>query len=264
MKIAYSLMTVVSVGVLMYGSVFLIGQEAEKKGGKALFLDTTTMVTVTSGDTSDLPPSPGGNSAPDAGVPLRNNNITLTNFDSSHVQKNKGLMYYVELIKPGGEALRVNTSRVFESGQKIKIYFQSNIDGYLFITHDQDNERKLLFPDKNVKDNRVKAFENTVVPSEKYSFTFDDNPGEIRLQVFFAAADEIGKIPDVIRSMTTSPAISNESKKKQDMLIAEAKPRGSKALKIEEDRDEYHPATYVVSDDDILVPIEIVLTHRSK
>jgi len=262
MKIAYSLMTVVLVGALMCGSVFLIGQEAEKKGARALFFDTTTIGSppLMSGDKIDpLPPNPGGN----ASVP-RTNNITLANFDSPPVQKNKGLMYYVELIKPNGKE-RVNASRVFESGEKIKISFQSNINGYLFITQEQNNgPRELLFPGENVKDNQVEAFKNTVVPSEKHSFTFVDPPGELRLQVFLVAADKLEKIPDAMRSMITSPTISNESKKEQDILIAEAKPKGSRALKIEEDNDKYLPATYVVSDNDILVPIEIILTHRSK
>jgi hypothetical protein len=258
MKTAYRFMTLILVGALVSGGVVSVRAEIgseEKRGARALFLDPTSRVTVMA------------NNDPE---PLITPSSYQQNTPVSYQPANTGLMYYVELRESRGssEVLRVNATRDFRSGESIRLRFTSNINGYLFITQEQNNgPRQLLFPDRKAYagSNRVQAFRDTAIPSERAWFTFDNNPGEIRLQVFLVAADKLEQIPDVIRSLTAPGNISNESRKAQDMLIAEGKPRGSRALMIEVDEvgRNHLPATYVVSDNDAIVPIEIILNHVS-
>ena len=96
------------------------------------------------------------------------------------------MMYWVELIKPGGESQRVTTDQVFRSGESIRLHFQSNVAGRLTIAQLRpDGSSQVLFPDSRVNagDNLIEAKVDTAIPPSG-RFRFDNETGTDRLMVF--------------------------------------------------------------------------------
>jgi hypothetical protein len=232
-----------------------LGQTApEKKGAKALYYDATSQVTVggTSGQTATKKVPSGQPGTPTAPVP----------------KVNTGLMYYVELVKPNGELLRVNASRVFHSGERIRLHFQSNVEGRLVILQRQkDGSAQKLYPDVRINrgDNSIHAGVDTVIPSKEAWFTFDNNPGEERLMVFLTTESSY----ETIRAQVATPTINNDNAGRLASRITQQQ-RGSKALVLEVDDKSESPATYAVAPipqapanpDSDIVALEIVLNHQ--
>ena len=78
----------------------------------------------------------------------------------------------------------VPSTNTFRSGDRIRLIFESNVDGYLYVLQKGSTGRdKLLFPNlQQGADNRIKRGIQYAVPSKKW-FVFDNNPGEERLTV---------------------------------------------------------------------------------
>ncbi|MGI8741307.1 MAG: DUF4384 domain-containing protein [Bryobacteraceae bacterium] len=237
--------------------------DSANKGAKGLFIDQLSNAKIPTGTASG-----NGNLQPSkkTGVPSTMKPIAST-------PKNTGLMYYLELVKPSGEVLRVNSTRAFHSGEKVRLHFTTNMDGRLVIVQKQKNgTSEVLFPDKRVRDgdNRLKAGEDMVVPSERAWFTFDANPGEERLMVFLTTESGYGGLRPMIADATLN------GDKTIQLASNIEKQRGSKALKLEVDEASPEPATYVVmnaldrnpgratsgSMPQGVVATEIVLTHQ--
>ncbi len=92
-----------------------------------------------------------------------------------------------------------NTSTVvpnteFKSGDKVKLVFTPNIDGYVYwLAKGTTGSYTMLFPNpKSGADNSVKKNEEYTVPS-KGVFKFDDNPGNEELLCILSA----DKLPDL-------------------------------------------------------------------
>jgi hypothetical protein len=103
------------------------------------------------------------------------------------VAMNPGVRYWIELVYPGeAEMLRVNADRAFRSGERIRIHFTANYDGYLFIMQrGSTGQTSLLFPTQfGVKQNFLKAGQDFVAPVQGW-FRFDQTPGYEHLQVVF-------------------------------------------------------------------------------
>jgi hypothetical protein len=192
-------------------------------------------------------------------------------------------MYYVELIKPDGEALRVTTNRVFHSGERIRLHVESNTPGRLVLTqHRTDGTARVLFPDVRVRggDNHIDANVDAVLPSPADSswFRFDDKPGTERLTLVLLPSSSEPKIrPSAVvadgrREDCTSAIMAGG--KDLDVELAQTLARcadraaGSKDLVLETDDRDAKPASYVVStapsraDEPVLVATEIVLRHE--
>jgi len=96
------------------------------------------------------------------------------------------MMYWIELVQPNGETQRVTTDRVFLSGERIRLHFQSSIAGRLTIAMVRpDGSSRVLFPDSriNAGDNLIQAKVDTPIPPSGY-FRFDTETGTDRLMVF--------------------------------------------------------------------------------
>lgn len=247
--------TVLSLSVVLVCALAWADNSEQQPGAKALFYDTTSNVTVSGGPPqgSGSPRQPSKPAAPRITKPTT------------------GLMYYVELVKPSGEMLRVNSTRVFRSGERIRLHFQTNVDGRLVIVQKQkDGSSQVLYPDKRINggDNRIKASFDTIIPSEKAWFRFDNKPGEEKIMVFLTT--ESGY--DTIRRDVAEENL--DGKKTLTLASRIERQRGSKALVLEVDEKSEKPATYVVASVSAskekaqaqepagLVTTEIVLNHQ--
>jgi hypothetical protein len=91
---------------------------------------------------------------------------------------------------PGGEAVRVDPTKIFHSGDALRLVVESNIDGYLYIFHIEDKGPvRMLFPSSRLYrgSNRIKAHVPYEVPSrdekdpEDRWLVFDDKPATEQL-----------------------------------------------------------------------------------
>lgn len=81
-----------------------------------------------------------------------------------------GLGYTLFKKSANGEAVRVNPSQEFRSGDKLRFVIESNTGGYLYIFHQENGAPpKLIYPDPRLKwgDNRIEAHTRFETPSNE-------------------------------------------------------------------------------------------------
>lgn len=238
-------------------------QEASSPGAKELFYDpvarhaTRTEAEAASSPTGKPGREPGG--AARLGADGRREVRTVAAEESADRSGPIGLSGWIELEDPaGGRGLQVTDRRVFRSGERIRLHFRSNADGFLtLIQLGSSGTSAVLFPDQaqGLPDNRVVAGRDLVVPGEGHWLRFDDTAGEERLLVLFARGQE-----DALQ-FPVRPAMD----KVQTAALVEraAAARGSKDLVVEtETANAAEIGTYGVHLGGKPVVLEIVLQHR--
>jgi hypothetical protein len=101
-----------------------------------------------------------------------------------------GLGYSLYMRDDNGNAVRVDPSREFRAGDRIRLSLESNTDGYLYIFHTENNgEPQMLYPDVRLEsgDNRIEAHVPYEIPWNEPGvenwFKFDANPANERLYI---------------------------------------------------------------------------------
>jgi len=258
--------------------VFLVacyGQEPQ--GAKALFLDPTSSVTLQRSASS--PVSAGPKKPPVSPA-------TKTSSPESGEGLITGLRYWIEVQTDRGQLLRVTSSRIFKSGERMRLHFESNVDGSLVILQSQDSgPYAKLFPNSTAS-GRVEKFTDQVFPSKNGWFRFDSRPGDIRLMVMLqphasglpnSLQSHLSSRQAVVTASAPHPGatnLPNEPVQPPGDLEARMRAqmerlRGSKALVVEEDNSSAQPAGYAVLDrrndpslESSLITLEVKLAHR--
>jgi hypothetical protein len=232
----------------------------QASGAKALFFDPNSGATVTTD--SVRPPGPNSQKTAAAKPPLH----------PASVPANAGLMYYIELVRPSGELLRVTSKRSFHSGERVRIHFTSNVSGRLTVVQrEPDGTSQVLFPDSRVNggNDRIIANQDMVVPGEKGWFKFDNKPGQERLMVLLTA---VGSEPATENRQIVNASERLSNAKTVQLAANIEQQQGSKALVLEVDEKSESPATYIVKPistslhDSVGGPtlaIEILLDHQA-
>jgi hypothetical protein len=104
-----------------------------------------------------------------------------------------GLSYWIELVGEDGRGQQVTDNRIFRSGEKIRLHFRSNADGNIaLIQLGSSGTSSVLFPDstKGLKDSRISAGEDRILPTESAWFRFDNTPGTEKILVIFARSQQ--------------------------------------------------------------------------
>jgi hypothetical protein len=103
-----------------------------------------------------------------------------------------GLGYSLYMRDANGDAVRVDPTRVFHAGDRIRISLETNTDGYLYVFHTENNgEPQMIYPDAKLDegDNFVEAHVPYEIPwsgeqTESLRwFVFDQNPANERLYI---------------------------------------------------------------------------------
>ena len=106
-----------------------------------------------------------------------------------------GMGYTLYMRDANGEAVRVDPSRSFRTGDRVRLLLETNTDGYLYIFNTTDNgDPVMIYPDTRLDEggNYIEAHVPIEIPSreeadENYRwFTFDNKPGTERLYVVFS------------------------------------------------------------------------------
>ncbi len=103
-----------------------------------------------------------------------------------------GIGYSLYMRDPSGDPVRVDPSRTFRAGDRIRISLESNTDGYLYVFHTENNgEPTMIYPDAKLDegDNFVEAHVPYEIPWSGETaehlrwFVFDQNPANERLYI---------------------------------------------------------------------------------
>ncbi len=124
------------------------------------------------------------------------------------INKKADAMSILVLKITDGTLVPVDPSTDFKAGDQIKIQFQSNFDGYIYILNIEPNgKRKLLFPYPEATDNAVSPDERYDFPPGTAAIEFDKEKGTEVLQVIMSR----GRIPYLDAALTEPEQYISES-----------------------------------------------------
>ena len=121
-----------------------------------------------------------------------NRNTTTTNTSNTSVSVQAvnsapiGLGYSLYMRDANGDAVRVDPDRSFRTGDRVRIFMETNTDAYIYIFNSTDNgDPVMIYPDAQLDDagNYIEAHVPTEIPSSTAPeerlrwFTFDNKPG---------------------------------------------------------------------------------------
>jgi hypothetical protein len=118
--------------------------------------------------------------------------VPVANRPSRKTQPAIGLGYTIFMREPSGRAIRVEPSRDFHNGDRIRLALEPNVDGYLYIFNSEnDGPPKMIFPDARLAEgeNWIEAHVPIEVPSSEEPeerlrwFEFYGDPGKERIYV---------------------------------------------------------------------------------
>lgn len=169
-----------------------------------------------------------------------------------------GLSYWIDLVEQDGSGQQVTESRIFRSGERIRIHFRSNADGNIALLQlGSHGTSSVLFPDpaKGLADSRIAAGEDRILPAESAWFRFDDAPGSERILVLFARSQQ--ELDRFSIRPTMDAAATRAALRNADEI------RGGKDLILEtETENASEIGTYGVNLGGQPVVMEIQLKHR--
>src|SRR5436190_9572082 len=117
---------------------------------------------------------PASDNSKNGNVSDAGKNVTTTNTGAANKNSNAarperiGLGYSVYLRDDNGRAIRVEPTREFHNGDRIRITLEPNIDGYVYIFHTEaDGAPEMIYPDPRLEggENWVEAHVPMEVPS---------------------------------------------------------------------------------------------------
>jgi serine/threonine protein kinase len=121
---------------------------------------------------------------------------------------NTGLRYRVSRVARAGSETDIDpATTTFRSGDRVRLSFESNVDGYLYLVQQGSSGRwSVLFPNPEINGgrNRVRKSEEYSVPDEDGFFEFDANPGVENLFVYFSQ-EPMQELPGFGNKPVTKP-----------------------------------------------------------
>ena len=264
--------------LLLLGSRSLLAAgDPPVKGAKELFYDPTDGAVVSASQPNAFtgtPPPSSNHPKKVAGAPKKAGSAGATRLahteptNSSSMRRvlNKaasnsstlGLSYWIELVGRDGKGQQVTDSRTFHSGEKIRLHFRSNAEGYIaLIQLGSSGTSSILFPDpvRGLTDSRIAADSDRILPTDKAWFKFDNSPGTERIVVLF------GRAQQDLDSFQVKPRM--DAPTTEAVLRGADKARGSKDLILEtETENASEVGTYAVNLAGKPVVLDIQLRHE--
>ncbi len=128
-------------------------------------------------------------------------------------------------------------STIFHSGDRVRLIFESNVDGYLYVMQKGSTGRdRLLFPNPQVSgDNKIRRGVQYSVPYHQW-FAFDKNPGEEKLTVVVSRTP-LKSVPQVATaqnegSVSVVSVVDelNQSVRARDLVVFQEKSAPTQAV----------------------------------
>ena len=127
-----------------------------------------------------------------ASVGLVNSSTGNTRVHAAASNAPIGLGYSFFIRDQGGQPVRVDPAREFHAGDRIRLSFETNVDGYLYVFHTENGGTpEMIYPDAQLDDghNEVDAHVPYEIPwspeeDERFHwFVFDNRPATERLYI---------------------------------------------------------------------------------
>ncbi len=192
----YAIAIIFMVGILYQSNVYATG-------ARAMFYDPSLNVPLLA---QDLLPKKEVQAQKIAQKKPDNTKLATLAKTPSSKTTNTGLRYWIELQQANETtSYKVDPNRVFRSGDRVRLHFAANQDGFLYITqHGSTGVKKLLFPViANSSENMLKAGVDLPAPEPGW-FKFDATAGEEQLDVMFYPATGDPKILNRLKSKQTA------------------------------------------------------------
>ena len=186
-------------------------------------------------------------------------------FASSTGTPSAGLRYRLIRQLPDGTEVDVDSATTFHSGDKLKLSFESNIAGYLYVAmQGSSGNWAVLFPSAQINGgrNQLAPLEEYDVPSDGGWFQFDDNVGTENLFVFLSR-EPLSQLPGFTRPVTKAETLTasvvkqlQQSVRSRDLVFTKDSSSGGKPG--------VRQATYVVNRTEVgkAVTTTISLSHQ--
>lgn len=182
-------------------------------------------------------PRPGGDARPvEPGVPAPAATAKQL-FSSTTGAPAAGLRYRLIQHKPDGTDVDVDTATTFHSGDKVKLSFESNIAGYLYVAmQGSSGNWAVLFPSAQINGgrNQLAPLEEYDVPSDGGWFQFDENVGTENLFVFLSR-EPLSQLPGFTRPVTKAETLTaavvkelQQSVRSRDLVFTKDSSSGGK------------------------------------
>ena len=182
-------------------------------------------------------PRPGGDARPvEPGVPAPAATAKQL-FSSTTGAPAAGLRYRLIQQRPDGTGVDVDTATTFHSGDKVKLSFESNISGYLYVAmQGSSGNWAVLFPSAQINGgrNQLAPLEEYDVPSDGGWFQFDDNVGTENLFVFLSR-EPLSQLPGFTRPVTKAETLTaavvkelQQSVRSRDLVFTKDSSSGGK------------------------------------
>lgn len=154
-----------------------------KSSSKGTTAKSTGNVGVGTGTKSTAVKSNNGGTSGGGSIPM-----------NSYSSKPIGLGYSLYMSDSNGDPVRVDPTRTFHAGDRIRISLETNTDSYLYVFHTENNgEPQMLYPNARLDegDNFVEAHVPYEFPwsgeaPENRWLVFDNNPANERLYIVLA------------------------------------------------------------------------------
>lgn len=184
----------VGVGVILVAAIVFPAAYAAERGAKSLFYDSNAAGTVQV--------NPGGQ--PGGGFTSSVKSSGGASPASNYYDNlNPGVMYWIELIRPGGGITRVSNDRVFRTGDQIRIHVTTNSDGYLHVIHKGSSGN--IVPIALNGNGEVAMGTDYVIPANGGFMKFDSNPGQEKLNLVFASVKSSSDVLNVMKVGASVP-----------------------------------------------------------
>ena len=158
-------------------------------------------------------------------------------FASSTGTPSAGLRYRLIRQLPDGTEVDVDSATTFHSGDKLKLSFESNIAGYLYVAmQGSSGNWAVLFPSAQINGgrNQLAPLEEYDVPSDGGWFQFDENVGTENLFVFLSR-EPLSQLPGFTRPVTKAETLTasvvkqlQQSVRSRDLVLTKDSSSGGK------------------------------------
>ncbi|HEY5838809.1 MAG TPA: DUF4384 domain-containing protein, partial [Pyrinomonadaceae bacterium] len=186
--------------VLAFGTGVFVASAQQDEGVRGAFLESRPKTTDLKGPSRrhrrrpakiNTNPNPTPAVNPSASTNTNTTTTAVTNRPPSRkTQPAIGLGYTIFMREPSGRSIRVEPTREFRNGDRIRIALEPNTDGYLYIFNSENGASpRMIFPDARLDggENWIEAHVPVEVPSSEEAeerlrwFEFYGDPGTERV-----------------------------------------------------------------------------------
>lgn len=193
-------MLLAAVGLV--ATIFVVSAQQPDDDVRGAFLESrpkTTNLNAPSRRHRRRPANTGAKAASNSSLPananMTNANSAVNKPDPKKSVQAIGLGYTLFMRDPSGRGIRVEPTRVFQNGDRIRLALEPNVDGYLYIFDSEDGAPpRMIYPDARLDggENWVEAHVPIEIPSSEESderlrwFEFYGQPGSDQIYVVIA------------------------------------------------------------------------------